>query len=80
MRRSSARLALLVTVAALLPALPAAAQVSLTTLGSPYTQNFDTLLTSGSTTWTNNSTIPGWFHARTGTGITIVANDGSSNA
>ena len=59
---------------------PAAGQVSVTTLGVPHTQSFDTLLTSGSTTWTNNSTIPGWFHARTGTGTTIVANDGSSNA
>ena len=59
---------------------PALAQVSLTTLGTPYTQNFDTLPASGSTTWTNNSNIPGWFHARTGTGTTIVANDGSSNA
>jgi len=55
-------------------------QVSITTLGVPYTQNFDTLAASGSATWTNNSTIPGWFHARTGTGTTIVANDGSSNA
>jgi uncharacterized protein len=59
---------------------PAQAQVSLTTLGTPYTQSFDTLPASGSATWTNNSTIPGWFHARTGTGTTIVANDGSSNA
>jgi hypothetical protein len=55
-------------------------QVSITTLGTPYTQNLDTLPASGSATWTNNSTIPGWFHARTGTGTTIVANDGSSNA
>lgn len=54
--------------------------VTLTTLGTPYTQNFDTLPASGSTTWTNDSNIPGWFHARTGTGTTIVANDGSSNA
>src|SRR5262245_41512263 len=59
---------------------PARAQVSLTTLGTPYTQSFDTLPASGSATWTNNSNIPGWFHARTGTGTTIVANDGSSNA
>lgn len=55
-------------------------QVSVTTIGTGYTQNFDTLPASGSATWTNNSTIPGWFHARTGTGTTIVANDGSSNA
>jgi uncharacterized repeat protein (TIGR01451 family) len=57
-----------------------AAGVSLTTLGIPYTQSFDTLPVSGSATWTNDSTIPGWFHARTGTGTTIVANNGSSNA
>lgn len=61
-------------------AAPVAGQVSVTTLGVPYTQNFDTLPASGSATWTNNSTIPGWFHARTGTGTTIVANNGSSNA
>ncbi len=56
------------------------AQVSVVTIGTGYTQNFDTLPASGSATWTNNSNIPGWFHARTGTGTTIVANDGSSNA
>src|SRR5690242_12657653 len=61
-------------------AAPSFAQVSLTTLDSPYTQNFDALPASGSVTWTNNSTIPGWYDARTGTGTTIVANDGSSNA
>src|SRR5215207_6373418 len=56
------------------------AQVSVTTLGVPYTQNFDALPASSSETFTNNSTLPGWYHARTGTGTTIVANDGSSNA
>lgn len=62
-------------------AAPAAlAQISVTTLGTPFPENFDTLPASGSTTWTNNSTIPGWFHQRTGTGTTIVANNGSSNA
>ncbi len=47
---------------------PAAAQcVSLTTLGSAYTQNFDTLSnTAGSTT--NNLTIPGWFLTEGGGG------------
>jgi uncharacterized protein len=61
----------------------AAGQVSLTTLGVPHTQNFDTLPTTVTTpaaTWTNNSTIPGWFHARTGTGTTIVPNNGSNGA
>lgn len=41
--------------------------VSLTTLGSAATQNFDTLSnTAGSTT--NNLTIPGWFMTETGGG------------
>ncbi len=57
---------------------PASAQVSLSTIGTPYTQNFDSLPASGSATWTNNSTIPGWYHARTGTGTTIVASDGAT--
>src|SRR3954465_3649321 len=51
-----------------LPVRPAAAQcVSLTTLGSAYTQNFDTLSnTAGSTT--NVLSIPGWFLTETGGG------------
>ncbi|MEA2328231.1 MAG: endonuclease mitochondrial, partial [Thermoanaerobaculia bacterium] len=65
----------------LLAALPLAAQVSLTAInGSPYTQSFDTLPASGSATWTNNSTIAGWYHARTGTGTTVVADTGSNTA
>jgi uncharacterized repeat protein (TIGR01451 family) len=62
-------LVLLASLALGLPAAqPAAAQcVSLTTLGSAYTQNFDTLSnTAGSTT--NNLTIPGWFMTETGGG------------
>ena len=86
-RSSSARRQFLALVTAafivlqpvLLPAPPVVAQVT-PTIGVPYTQNFDTLPATGSATWTNNSTIPGWFHARTGTGTTIVANNGSSNA
>lgn len=70
----------LLLAAALSAAVGAQAQVSITTLGTPSTQSFDTLPASGSATWANNSTIPGWFHARTGTGTTLVANDGSSNA
>src|SRR4051794_23886418 len=55
-------------VLAVLPVRPAAAQsVSLTPLGSAYTQNFDTLSnTAGSTT--NNLTIPGWFLTEGGGG------------
>lgn len=54
--------------------------LSLTTLGVPITQNFNALPASGSATWANNSTLSGWYHARTGSGTTVVANDGSSNA
>ena len=43
------------------------------------TENFDTLASSGTTTFTNNLTIPNWYSARTGTGTTIVANDGGSS-
>lgn len=50
-----------------LPSLGQAQCVSLTTLGSAATQNFDTLSnTAGSTT--NNLTIPGWFMTETGGG------------
>ncbi|HEX7314874.1 MAG TPA: hypothetical protein VF297_13185 [Pyrinomonadaceae bacterium] len=59
---------------------PGDPDISVTTLDVPITQNFDTLPASGSATWTNDSTLTGWYHARTGTGTTIVANDGSSNA
>src|SRR5262249_28939957 len=53
---------------------------SITALESPLTENFDTLISTSSTTWVNNSTIPGWYTARTGTGTTIVADAGASSA
>ena len=38
------------------------ANVPITTLGVPVTQNFDTLATSGTTNaWTDDSTLAGWF-------------------
>jgi len=59
------------------PATAAAAPVLLNTLGVPYAQSFDILPASGSATWTNESTIPGWFHAlaefqSTGTAVTAL--------
>lgn len=60
------------------PASAAAGAVNITSLGTPFAQNFDTLISTGSATWTNNSTIPGWYHARTGTGTTIVVDTGTS--
>jgi hypothetical protein len=61
-------------------AIPAAAQAPFTVLNTAYTQDFNTLNTSGSVSWVNNSTIANWHHARTGTGDLIVANNGGSNA
>jgi predicted extracellular nuclease len=44
------------------PRAVAAGGISLTTLGVPYTQNFDTLATTGTANaWADDSTIPGWF-------------------
>lgn len=57
----------------------ASAQVSVTALSAPFTQDFNTLITSGSASFVSNSTITGWYHARTGTGDLIVAGTGSSN-
>jgi uncharacterized repeat protein (TIGR01451 family) len=59
---------LVLAALAALASRPALAQcVSLTTLGSAYTQNFDTLSnTAGSTT--NNLTITGWFLTESGGG------------
>lgn len=54
------------------------AQVSLTSIGTPYTQDFTALPATGSATFTNNTTIPGWYSVRTGSGTTVVA-DGGTN-
>jgi hypothetical protein len=55
-------------------------EVSIATLGVPITQNFDTLASSGSPAWTDNSTISGWY-AQFGGGsspTTYTAGTGSS--
>jgi uncharacterized repeat protein (TIGR01451 family) len=65
--RRALRACLLVCLSFCLPSTVFAQCVSLTTLGSAATQNFDTLSnTAGSTT--NNLTIPGWFMTETGGG------------
>lgn len=68
-----------VAIAALLASCAgiAQAQVSITATGSPVTQDFNALPASGTATWANNVTLPGVYHARTGTGTTVVANDGT---
>jgi hypothetical protein len=67
MNRSLFKTFSLITILALmLAALPvrsvqAAGSVSITTLGVPYNQNFDSLANSGTPAWTNDSTLPGWY-------------------
>lgn len=60
-------------------AIPTIAQINMSASGS-HTQNFDALISTGTGTWTSNSTIPGWYSQRTGNGSTITAGTGSSNA
>jgi DNA/RNA endonuclease G (NUC1)/fibronectin type 3 domain-containing protein len=55
---------LILAVAFLFPifsAVTLSAQVSLTSLGTPVTQNFDSLANTGTPTWTDNTTLPGWY-------------------
>ena len=50
-------------------------QISITTGGTPYSQDFNTLATSGTTNiWADNTTILGWYSNRT----VIIASDGTS--
>jgi uncharacterized repeat protein (TIGR01451 family) len=61
-------LALAVLLMALPSPLPSADAKSLAVqpLSVPYTQTFDTLANSGTNiTWTNDSTLPGWYSSRT---------------
>ncbi|WP_234733623.1 DUF5689 domain-containing protein [Tellurirhabdus bombi] len=58
----------------------AVAQVSLTSGALTYSQNFNTLPATASAPFAQNSTVAGLYAERTGTGTTIVANNGSSNA
>jgi hypothetical protein len=58
------------------------AAVSYSTAGGTYAQDFDSLTSStSSTTWTNNSTLPGWsLFGHTGVAIaTYLGGTGSSN-
>ena len=60
--RSRPILSALLAAALAAVASPVAAQVSLTTIGTPYTQNFDTLAVTGTANpWTDNSTLLGWY-------------------
>jgi predicted extracellular nuclease len=58
--------------------------ISITTLGSPITQNFDTLATSGTTNaWADDTTLAGWysqFSAQPTNPTVYRADSGGSNA
>lgn len=54
----------------------ATAQVVMSVTGS-YSQNFNTLATSGTNSWVNKATISDWFCNNTGTGTDYIANNGS---
>lgn len=56
----------------------ACAQVSVTALNTPHSENFNTLPSSGTATWVDNSTLGNWYHWRTRSGRTFVAGDGAS--
>lgn len=57
--------------------------ISITTLGTPITENFDTLLTTGTANpWTDDTTLPGWFSQFSATPTnptTYRADSGGSN-
>ncbi len=52
--------------------------ISMTNSPLTYTQAFNTLNSTGTITWADNSTISGWYAQRTGTGTTLSASTGSS--
>jgi hypothetical protein len=53
-----------------------AAPVSFTALGQVYTQDFDTLPSTGTPTWANDSTLAAWYSNQT---TAFAVNNGSSN-
>jgi len=55
------------------------AQILMSSSGS-YSQDFNTLASSGTGTWTDNSSIPNWFWQSTATGTTYTVDNGSSNS
>lgn len=56
-----------------------AAPIAITGTGN-YSQNFDTLPASVSATWADDTTLPGWYSQRTGSGTTIEVGTGSSTS
>ncbi len=69
-------MALLFLSASLLPA-----QISITSLNTPFSENFDSLASTGTTfAYTNNVTLTGWYHAESGTAqANYTVGTGSAN-
>ncbi len=70
----------LLLLAFLLPVLTYS-QVNLTTDNPTYTQNFDALISTGTATWANDTTITSWYAARSVAGVvTLRSNNGTGNS
>ena len=70
----------LLLLAFLLPA-SAYSQVNLTTANPIYNQNFDALISTGTATWANDTTIASWYAARSVAGVvTLRSNNGTGNS
>jgi len=54
-------------------------QVNMGASPTTYSQDFNTLISTGSGTWSDNITIGNWYAKRTGTGTSIAADTGSGN-
>jgi hypothetical protein len=78
----TASLVLFISSSLGIQAAPLAARlsVSLASLGTPYTQNFDTLANSGTPSWTDDSTLTGWYvqFTTTPTPTTYIVSTGTS--
>jgi hypothetical protein len=55
-------------------------QVSITSLGTAYTQNFNTLNSTSSSSWVNNSTIPNWYASCKKKNLNTIEADNGSNS
>lgn len=67
------------TLAAIFFARPVPAQILMS--AGTYSQNFDSLASSGTVGWTNNVTLPGWYLAKNGTNAnSYVAGTGSGTS
>lgn len=53
-------------------------QISMSTTGS-YQQNFNTLISTGSGNWVDNSTLANWYAKRSGNGNMLIADIGTSS-